>query len=379
MILNVSRRKFLSSIGLAVALPGAFYIGRKYDHADDLLLGGGKYHNLDTGKIENVISCINLQTSEYQLATTSFLPHGFHRHPMISDRFAVFEKRGLGACEYDLKNKRVSRYIQPRPQHYFYGHGCYSADGKVLMSTETNMSSLEGVISIRDSENLDYLGDFPSYGKEPHECKLIADGKVLVVTNGGGVLNAQAPSVAYIDVESQALIEKLELNDPRLNTGHMGVLGDGGLIVVSAPRTGLSSDNVGGISIRGERGLLDSFTAPKAISQRLVGEALSVAVHEQLGIAAVTHPDGNLVTFWSIANKSFISSIELSKPRGIELSADGKYFWISFGVETGLARISVDELEIELGSSIRQSFISGSHIYNLSRELTEIFAPGPLA
>jgi len=101
---------------------------------------------------------------------------------------------------------------------------------------------------------------------------------------------------------------------------------------------------------------------PAEITRQMFGETLSVAIHEDSGIVGVTHPDGNMVTFWSIQDRQFIKSIKLYRPRGITLSNNNKDFLIT----------------AEPNPFFEQSYISGSHIYNWSADMQEISAPGPL-
>ena len=356
----------------------------------NLILGGGRYQDLDTGRVAHVFSIVDLDTQAVDLIDVDFLPHGIHLHPTEPHRLAVFEKKGPHAALVDLEARRVLRPLRTDTRRYFYGHGAYSADGKQLFATETVLDDLRGVLVVRDAESDAVLGTFPSYGLEPHEVKLIDGGRTLVVTNGGGQIGAgddAAPNVAYIDAASERLLERVPLTDTRINTGHAAVARDGALVVVSAPRSGLAATETGGVSIRPAGGGMQTLREPRAITARMQGEALSVAIAEadaqmgtevasaRDGIAAVTHPDGDLVTFWSTRTRALLHSIELARPRGVTLTADGEAFVISYGQEASLLRVSVQELRPLEGSVVPNTYISGSHLYNWSRGLTEILAP----
>lgn len=342
----------------------------------NIILGGGKYIKEGESQASFVLSVVNLENKVRDLTPMSFLAHGIHRNPTNQNQLAIFEKKGPNACEYDLSSKKIVRVIPKIDNRYFYGHGAYSLDGKILFSTETELSGLNGMIGIRDSIDLTYLGEFPSYGKEPHECKLIDNGKTLVVTNGGGDKNGDSPSVTYIDVNSQKLIEKVELTRAELNTGHLAIGEKGDLVVVSAPRAGLGKTSLGGVSIRPKGKALESIDNPENVTQKMFGEALSVSIHNKKRIAVVTHPDGNMVTFWSIADRKLLKVIDMPRPRGVELTVDQSQFLISYGNNANLASVSVDTLELDQSAIIYSSYITGSHIYNWSREMSEIYYPG---
>jgi hypothetical protein len=292
---------------------------------------------------------------------------------------ALFEKRGPGACEFDLKTQRVIRQIPCRDGHYFYGHGAYTVDGKQLFSTETKLSNLDGFIAIRDTKTLEYLGEFPSYGKEPHECKLIDRGKTLIVTNGGGNFTGEAPSIAYIDVASQKLLEKIELSNKSLNAGHLAVDQAGALIVVSAPRSGLGKEQLGGVSIRpkGQKQKLESIFNPQSVTNKMYGEALSVVIAEKQQMAAVTHPSGNLVTFWSLKDRRLLKTLSLENPRGIELTKNERFFLISYGRTADLMKIDLATLSREKSKVFNDTYFTGSHIYNWSRTMQELLSANP--
>lgn len=379
--MNITRRTFiLASAGL-VLTGGSSSASTSTKNLDarNLILGGGTYLDPNTLQAKYVISIVDLGSRTRTLTDMSFMPHGIHRNPADTSRLVIFEKRGPGACEYDLNARKVVRYIPVTKGRYFYGHGAYSLDGSLIYSTETILKTGDGVIAIRDAKTLDIIGEFPSFGKEPHECKLIDGGQTMVVTNGGGNIQGDAPCVTYIDVASQKLIEKVELNNARLNTGHASVSNTGSLVVVSAPRSGLGKQNLGGVSIRPHGETMKTATSPVMIANRMQGEALSVAIHSEANIAAVTHPDGNMVTIWSLQNRQLIKVIELEKPRGVELTTNMKNFVVSYGPTANIIQIPVATLEPDEKSVIPASYISGSHIYNWSREMSDLFYPGPLA
>ena len=342
-------------------------------------MGGGKYQDINNGEVRHVLSAVDLDAGTKTLTETDFLPHGIHRKPTDTNCLAVFEKIGPGACEYDLATGEVVRMIEPSSGRWFYGHGAYSIDGDVLYSTETVLATGDGLIAVRDSDTLESIGEFPTYGKEPHECKLLDDGRTMVITNGGGDLNGDNPCITYVDIASEKLLEKVRLTNAELNTGHLAINPAGSLVVVSAPRAGLSTAAQGGISIGSPGMTLHTVTKPAAVTRRMQGEALSVVVHSAANVAAVTHPDGDMVTFWSLEDRSLLKVIKLPKARGIELTLDERAFIVSYGTTASLVRIPVATLEPDSASVIDASFITGSHIYNWSRAMSELFYPGPFS
>ena len=304
-----------------------------------------------------------------------FLGHGMAMNPNFPERAALFEKRGKGACEIDLKAGRVLRTIPTAANRHFYGHGSYSKDGTILYATETVIEGdYDGVIVMRDAETFAEIGHFPSYGARPHDCRLIDDGKVMLITNGGGRVNEHnRPNVTYVDVETHQLLDKCELDNNRINSGHVAISEDGALAVVSAPREGLEHEKYnGGISI-GKRngGSLTSVVASKKVLGKLLGESLSVCIDPKNRRVAATTPLGKMVTFWNLDNGNLEHQIKLKKPTGVTLTQDGKFFAISHGeIEPVTTLIDVDTFEPLAGYELYAS-MSGSHLvsYNLPAHL----------
>jgi hypothetical protein len=349
-----------------LALPAQQGIGR--DAQGDLILGGGGFADPETGAQRYVFSRVDLASLDISLVDTEFLPHGIAIDPLNSSRLILFQKIGGGCCELDLGGRKVTRVVPPHEGRWFYGHGAFSTDGKLLYSTETVNAESRGVIGVRDAATLDYLGEFPTYGENPHDCHLIDGGKVLLVTNGGGALGTRLmPCVTYVDVASQRLLEKLELTNDRFNTGHATLSSKGDLVVVSAPRKGLSDKELGAVSMRSGRQPLRTMSEPADVTARMFGEALSTVIHEPTSVAAVTHPGGNMVTFWSTRSEALLQVLALPRARGVTLTKDGMNFIVSYGTTTDLVQVPAASLAPLEQTQMTRTFLSGSHIFNWTR------------
>ncbi|WP_456448200.1 DUF1513 domain-containing protein [Thiolapillus sp.] len=336
----------------------------------NLILGGGQY--LEPGQsaeeMRFVFSVLQPESDQPTLISTDFLPHAVALKPDQPTTLAVFEKKGPGACEIDLNSMTLTRVIETVPERHFYGHGAYSADAGLLYCTESYLDGFKGVIAVRDADSHQLLGEFPTYGEEPHECQLIDDGKVMVVTNGGGRLGGDAPCVTYIDVQTEKLLDRIEMTNERINTGHFALDEDGGLIVVSAPRAGLELTDNGGVSIKPAGAPMVSKTEPADVVARMKGEALSVAIHQGSRVAAVAHPDGDMVTFWSMTDGQFIKVMDFPRPRGICLDTEDTGFFISYGSDTRLGFVDARTLEADESRVRVNTYQSGSHVFNWIRD-----------
>jgi hypothetical protein len=110
---------------------------------------------------------------------------------------------------------------------------------------------------------------------------------------------------------------------------------------------------------------MQSIEEPQSVTQRLKGEALSVAVHSERGIVAVTHPDAGVITFWHYATRDFVKLLPYTKPRGVALDLEKKTFLVAHGEDTRISAIDAETLE-PLNWSEPYTYISGSHILNWS-------------
>ena len=295
-----------------------------------------------------------------------FLGHGFMPNPVRPQLAVIAEKHGKGCVEWDMQARKVTRPLAIAGERQFYGHGAFTPDGKLLFLVETVVEdgSYRGVITVRDGNSYELLGEFPSYGAAPHDAILVDGGKTLVVTNGGGVVGGgQAPCVSFVDVRTRALKRQVAIPGERMNAGHLALTQAGALVVVSAPRSGIAEDSgqfYGGISFAlPGKGLQ---AGEDEVVPEMKGETLSVAIHQPSGVVAATNPTGNLLTFWNLRSGKLVkASREFKGPRGVSLSLDGRYFVLTYDKQTHAVLIDTQTLEPVEGSFVERSYISGSH------------------
>ncbi len=293
-----------------------------------------------------------------------FLGHGLAFNPSQSGRAAVFEKRGKGACEIDLKSGRMMREIPTAKDRQFYGHGAYSPDGKVLYTAETiTKGSYQGVIMMRAADTLQEIGEFPSYGARPHDCQILADGRTMIITNGGGLVTEQEPgSITYVDIETHKLIRKLTIDNKQFNAGHVAVAENGDIAVVSAPREGMNNKRNGGVTIGGMDRDLKTATGPSNILKKMRGETLSVCIDNKNRTAAATTPDAGRITFWDLDSGELKHTIKVTHPRGVTLTQDKKHFIFSYDLPASkIGLVAVDTLAPVAGYDVDIAY-TGSHI-----------------
>jgi hypothetical protein len=303
--------------------------------------------------------------------TLAFSGHAVVPHPIERHKAGVFEKWGPGACEVDMREMKVLRPITTVPERQFYGHAAWALDGSVLYTVESTPPSAgpyEGVIAIRDGKTLEIIGEFPTYGKAPHDCHLLDGGRTLGVTNGG-TPDGDPGCVTFMDIESRQLIERVTI--PRLMAGHVAITGassKGDLAVGSTPHNPPGADPEafkkipGGLALRSGSGDAVVMSAPEDITKQMLGETLSVVIHDERGIVGATTPAGNIVTFWDVKQGKLLKSYNLAMARGIALTLDRKHFVVTYGAETSMVMIRADDLSIVEESRFAPSALAGSHV-----------------
>lgn len=326
--------------------------------AGDVLLSGTRYRLSVDAPQQYALVAFHTATGQIQQAVTDFFPHGLAYLPQHRQAY-TFEKIGPGAALLDLDRMRVLEVLTPVKGRRFYGHGVCHAGRGLVLSTETS-SDGTGAIGVRETISQRYVGDFPSYGANPHECQLIDNDTVLVVTNGGNVESRAA--LTYIDVASGRLLERFEMPDPRFNTGHFVPLPHRAAIVVSAPRLGLGVTHPGAISVKREGMGLTVLTDPSLHASALLGESLSVLHVPEADLFVVTHPTPGWVTFWRWSTQNLIQTVNLPHARGLALSSDRARIWISFDAQAALLSVNVTSLQPEPTGRHNNSLLAGSHL-----------------
>ncbi|MBZ0136002.1 MAG: DUF1513 domain-containing protein [Planctomycetes bacterium] len=340
------------------------------------LLCGGRLVHAETGEERFIFTQLNIDRTiqdrnphQKEIMDIGFLAHGVIKNPFAEERVLVFEKKGPGAAEIDLKANAIATRIEPAKGCEFYGHGAYSADGRLIYATEYEKSSYEGKMTIRDARNFSVIDEFPTYGEWPHDCQFIENGKVVAITNGGGNIDGGAqPCVTFVDVEKGELIEKITFDNAQINAGHLMLSSRLDLAVTHAMREGLDNRQaLGAISLRPAGAAFKTMISPASVTSAMKGETLSLCMHEEKKIVAATNPygaPGGLVTFWNYETGEFVDKLEIEQPRGIGLSLDRKHWVLTFGAaRPGVILLSTETHKPSDPAIVFEASSQGSHAY----------------
>jgi hypothetical protein len=133
----------------------------------------------------------------------------------VSGCAVAFARRpGFFAVAFDLAGRTEPNVFAPEPDRHFFGHGAFADSGRLLLTSEHNIETGDGLIGVYDvAAGYRRIGEFPSHGVGPHEAILLADGRTLAVANGGIATDpttgrenidvaGMVPSLAFVDIKT---------------------------------------------------------------------------------------------------------------------------------------------------------------------------------
>lgn len=161
--------------------------------------------------------------------------HAAAAHPTVAEAVAFARRPGTFALVIDCATGATRHRLTPPDGMQFNGHGAYSLDGSLLMTSEVIADTSEGRIGLWDTARYTRLTDWSSHGIGPHEIKRLTDGR-LAVANGGiqtdpvdrTKLNIpdMAPNLTLLS-EDGTLLDQIELPDLHQNSiRHLALQGD---------------------------------------------------------------------------------------------------------------------------------------------------------
>jgi uncharacterized protein len=271
--------------------------------------------------------------------------HSMAMRPGVAEAVFFGRRPGAFAMVVDVVAGRQARIVDAAPGRWFNGHGVFTPAGDRLFASETVADTGDGVIGIYDpAAGYRRVGEWRSGGLDPHDLRLLSDGRTLVVPNGGILqidsvsraklnIRTMAPSLDYLDMRTGAVLAKVAL-PPKLHQ-----LSIRHLSVAPGDRVAIAMQYEGSF---GDRVPLVGLHEPGAASIRLIGppqEAVrklrqycgSAATDASGRILGVTSPRGGVTAFWDLPAGRFLGFHALADCCGIAPMADEGQFLISNG------------------------------------------------
>ncbi len=242
-------------------------------------------------------------------------------------------RTGTLISEIEIKNNRP-----------LCGHGVFSQNGSKLYLTANAIDQQHGVIQVLDANNhYRQINEFSSAGIGPHEIGLLADGKTLVVANGGILthpnsgrsklnLESMTPALSYLDAEQGKLLAdyRLEKQYHQLSIRHLAINKED-TVFFAMQYQGARQHRLPlvGFHHQGQSSLKFSKISSDILS-KMKNYCGSVCVDSSGKHFAVSSPRGNLITFWK-DNGEYFSSQTLNDGCGIATGATENSFYLSSG------------------------------------------------
>ena len=272
--------------------------------------------------------------------------HAAAAHPRRPEAVAFARRPGTFALVIDCaEGREVARLHSPDDRH-FYGHGAFTPDGTLLLTTENAISEGTGRLGIWDAaDGYKRIGEVWSGGSGPHEVRLMPDGSRFAVANGGietdptsgrADLNiaTMVSSLAYVDTETGAVLDVLGLAPEHrlLSIRHLAA-GRDGTLAAALQWQGSELEAPPLLAVhRSGHDRLDLLAAEPAIQRHTRNYAGSVAVTDDGRLAAYTAPRGNMMLIFDLAGPAPVAVVEATDICGLAAAGTG------FACSTGEGR-----------------------------------------
>jgi hypothetical protein len=276
--------------------------------------------------------------------------HSFARREDGRIAVAFSRRPGDYALVFDPVAGTALRLIPAAEDRSFCGHGAFAADGKLMFATEAVASTGDGVLGIYDAaDGWKRVSEFRTHGLDPHEIRLMPDGRTLVVANGGILMRSDMPrlklnipdmdpSLVYLDARDGSLIRQVrpvaELR--QLSIRHIAI-DRHGRVAVAMQYEGPTADPVPLVALHDApagAGRLDYLPMPEEQRAAMRQYCGSAAMDGSGRYLAVSSPRGNRVLVWDMDRLALVWIGVSRDVCGIAAQPDA-----AFVVSSGLGRI----------------------------------------
>lgn len=244
---------------------------------------------------------------------------------------AFARRPGTFAAAIDLSaKKQAPQSFTAATGRHFYGHGVFSADGRLLYATENDYEAARGVLGVYDvAAAYARIGEFETHGVGPHDILLMPDKETLCVANGGIEthpdagraklnLDTMRPSLVFIDRRTGDLKARHELARElhQLSIRHLCIDGSGAVWFGGQWEGGPQGIPwvVGQARLDGPIGFCE---ASAAVGVGLKGYIGSMAASEDGAIIAASAPRAGRVLYFNAAKGEVVGESQLLDVCGV--------------------------------------------------------------
>lgn len=278
-------------------------------------------------------------------AAASVRLHGIEASPQGTLAVAVGRRPGHVALVFDRQSGGQIGTFVPGDGRVFAGHGRFSPDGAVFLTTEIERQPADqargmgrGVVAARRVDAaFEIVAEWPSAGDGPHD--LMRSGGALVIANGGIEPNTPeardaevtGSSIALLDPSTGSLRGEGRLSDDlaSLSLRHLARDGKGWTVVAAQEllKDGIARPLLFSV---GAQGALTPLEAPDEDLRALRGYVGSVAIDRSGGYVACATPRGNRVAVWTKEGR-YLGAVPLMDGCGLAATPEAGRFIATSG------------------------------------------------
>ncbi|MEM9577402.1 MAG: DUF1513 domain-containing protein [Pseudomonadota bacterium] len=234
--------------------------------------------------------------------------HAAAAHPFVAEAVAIARRPGRFAKVLDCATGTVVKTLTVPEDRHFYGHGTFSADGRLLFTTENDTPTGSGRIGVWDrSLNYARIGEFASGGIGPHEILRLPSG-ALAVANGGIRthpdsgreklnLDTMRANLTLLDEGGKVLDRAEVADDMHLNSLRHIAAKPNGDVVCGFQWQGDPFDAPPLVAVYAGAGTLHPAAFDAGASRQIDGYIGSVSAFGQNGFAVSAPRGGRVITF----------------------------------------------------------------------------------
>ncbi|WP_029031833.1 DUF1513 domain-containing protein [Salinarimonas rosea] len=309
-------------------------------------------------------------TGEGRLLFETALPergHDVAAQPGGRDLVVFARRPGGWMAIVDRDTGAVTKVVLAAQGRHYYGHGAFSADGRLLWATENQVETGAGVLGVYDvAAGYARIGEISTGGIGPHDLALLpGDGAArLVVANGGirthprtgrEILNAGslAPRLAVLRPEDGTVEEVHDLGSDLadLSIRHLAVAPDGESVFGCQ----FAGDPLAVVPLVGARdasGRVRLFEMPEDDLISMDNYVGSVALDPSGAIVCATSPRGSVAAFFERATGRYLGRRRMSDVCGAAPGAVAGTFLVTSGNDgVAIARVPDGDLA-DLGAAL---------------------------
>lgn len=262
--------------------------------------------------------------------------HGMAFSPATGHLVAFARRPGTFALVTDRTGETKPVTIAAAEDRHFFGHGCFSPDGRLLYASENDFEVNRGVIGLYDArDGYRRIGEYSTYGIGTHDLSVSDDGRLLIAANGGIEthpdfgrtklnLDHMEPSLALIEAATGTLVERHTLPERlrQLSTRHID-LDNRGRIWFACQYEGPRNDLPPLVGHFGMGEDLTFLTLPEETTIGLANYVGAIAVNRREGLVGLTSPNGGCFVVLDAGSGRVVRQEDIADAAGIATAPRG--------------------------------------------------------